>query len=121
MDNEAASIPDDPESWDDPWLRPGSPWNKPGPRLNPAVEAFLESQRKLEDKLRNRFSKKNPDLSYHELEAVVSMKMLEMSESEPDKFFAALSGPEGENREPDPQPADAVDPTLLTFLVQWKV
>jgi hypothetical protein len=99
---------------------PGSHWNKPGNRRGQALETFWESQRELDDKLRNRFSKKHPDLSYHEVEALVAMKILEMCETEPDTFFAALCGDSAQETG-TPQPADAIDPTLLAFLVQWRM
>lgn len=110
MDHEASRIPEE----------PGSHWNKPENRRGQALETFWESQRELDDKLRNRFSKKHPDLSYHEVEALVAMKILEMCETEPDTFFAALCGDSAQETG-TPQPAGALDPALLADLVQWKL
>jgi hypothetical protein len=110
MDHEAARIPEEPRTH----------WNKPGRLPGDALKPFLESQRKLEDKLRNRFSKKHPDIPCHEIEALVVMTMFEMCETEPDEFFAALSGDSAQETE-TPQLADALDPTLLADLVQWRM
>ena len=116
MNNEIADTPEDPRSH----------WDKPGNGPGQALEAFWESQRKLEDKLRNRFSKKHPDIPYHDIEAIVAMKMLEISETQPDTFFATLSGPPTEGGDSaqeteTPQPADALDPTLLADMVKWRM
>lgn len=104
----------------------GSHWGKSGLRPGQAFEPFWEFHRRIEDRLRNRFSRKYPDISYEEIEALTAIAMLEKFRKNPEKFLSHLpTASAGDEKsmgtaEVEP-PANDLDPKLLADMVKWRV
>jgi hypothetical protein len=87
---------------------------------------FWEFHRKTEDRLRRKISKKHPDISYEETEAIVALQILEMFENHPEKFFAHLPTASAGDRKLV-QSADAetlagdMKPKNLAIMVEWRM
>ena len=87
---------------------------------------FWEFHRKTEDRLRRRVSKKHPDMSYEDTEAIVAVQIFEMFENQPEKFFAHLPTASAEGRKLIESAsaetlADDLNPQLLGSMVKWRI
>jgi len=101
-------------------------WKKPWPGFGQAYESFWEFHRKTEDRLRRRISKKHPDMSYEEVEAIVAIKMLELFQNQKEKFLAHLPTASTQNREStgsaaSKPPADGLSQQFAAFMVKWRI
>ena len=116
MDKEAAYTPEAPEEH----------WKAPWPGFGRAYESFWEFHRKTEDRLRRKISRKHPDMSYEEVEAIVAIKILELFQNQKEKFLAHLPTVSTRNREStgstaSKPTANGMNQQFSAFMVKWRI